>query len=231
MENVFENNGIILTEEKRAKLNEFSAFLREYNEKVNLTAIVEPAEVEKKHFLDSLMGMDYFPQNAKVVEIGSGGGFPSVPLKIAREDLSFTQVESVGKKCKFLEETAQKFAFSNHTVINARAEDLGKNKAYRETFDCVTARAVANLSTLSEYCLPLVKVGGVFVCYKGNCQQAEEEATQAKNALFILGGKIEKTVKYTLPGGDERTIFLIKKVKPTPEKYPRGNGKERSKPL
>ena len=231
MENVFLDNGIILSEGQQAKLNEFSAFLREYNEKVNLTAITDPAEVEKKHFLDSLMGMEYFPQNASVVEIGSGGGFPSVPLKIAREDLKFTQVESVGKKCKFLEETAAKFGFSSHTVLNARAEDLGKNKVYRESFDCVTARAVANLSTLLEYCLPLVKVGGVFVCYKGSCQQAEEEAQNAKNALSILGGKIEKTVQYLLPGGDERTIFLIKKGKPTPEKYPRGNGKERSKPL
>ena len=179
MENVFLDNGIILSEGQQAKLNEFSAFLREYNEKVNLTAITDPAEVEKKHFLDSLMGMEYFPQNASVVEIGSGGGFPSVPVCFLREDLTFTQIESVGKKCNFLREVKERYSLRTE-VLTGRAEDYGKNPLYREKFDAVTARAVANLSTLSEYCLPLVKVGGVFVCYKGSKKQTEEEIAAAK---------------------------------------------------
>jgi len=230
MERIFNAYGIPYNQEKIAKFTDFSAFLREYNQKVNLTAITDEEGVKEKHFLDSALGAKFFPENARVAEIGSGGGFPSVPLCFLRDDIHVTQIESVGKKCNFLSEVKKRYKLRTE-VVCARAEDMGKNVKTRESFDAVTARAVANLSTLLEYCLPLVKVGGVFVCYKGNFSQTEEEILVAKNALKILGGKIEETHKFTLPSGDERMVLLIKKVAVTPTKYPRGNGKERSKPL
>ncbi len=230
MERIFDTYKITYTPESIEKFKDFSAFLREYNEKVNLTAITDEEGIKEKHFLDSALGAKFFPENARVAEIGSGGGFPSVPLCFLREDLRITQIESVGKKCNFLREVQTRYGL--HTqVIAARAEDVGKNAAYRETFTAVTARAVANLSTLSEYCLPLIRVGGIFVCYKGGFSQTEEEISAAKNALKILGGKVKETYRFILPGGEERTIVLIEKIAPTPPKYPRGNGKERSKPL
>ena len=230
MESLFNTYGRAYTKESIDKFQDFSAFLREYNQKVNLTAITDEEGVKEKHFLDSARGVKFFPENARVAEIGSGGGFPSVPLCFLREDIHVTQIESVGKKCNFLSEVKTRYGL-NTEVVCARAEDVGKNPKTRESFDAVTARAVANLSTLLEYCLPLVKVGGVFVCYKGSFSQTEEELSAAQNALKVLGGKVEEKRTFTLPSGDERMMLIIKKVASTPQKYPRGNGKERSKPL
>ena len=211
------------------KFRIFQSLLAEYNGRYNLTAITDEKEVLIKHFYDSLAGEFLFPKNANVIEIGSGAGFPSLPLKIVREDLSFTLVESTGKKCEFLKTAVKELALENVTVICARAEDLGKDILYREKFDICCARAVARLNTLAEYCLPFVKTGGKMIAYKG---RAEEEVQEAKHAILTLGGGRTEQICYELPEeAGERTLVVINKEKPTPPKYPRGNGKERKNPL
>lgn len=167
MNDIFEQQKIYLTEEKEKKLAKFCTLLKEYNEKFNLTSIKDDDEIYEKHFADSLKGEEFFFENAKVLEIGSGGGFPSVPLKIARDDLDFTLIEATGKKCSYLKTIGKELGFENFEVLNGRAEELGKKEEYREKFDIVTARAVAGLNVLCEYCLPFVKTGGIFVAYKG----------------------------------------------------------------
>lgn len=215
--------------ELKEKLDFFRHFLIESNQKYNLTAITEEKEVFYKHFLDSVMGESAFSYGASVAEVGSGAGFPSVPLKIYRDDLSFTLIESTGKKCDFLRSVVDKLQLKGITVCNLRAEDAGKNSEFREKFDFCTARAVARLNTLAEYCMPFVKVGGKWVSYKGN---AEEEVKEAKRAVSLLGGSALRCYRYALPEGyGERTLVLADKVSHTPEKYPRGNGKERNMPL
>ncbi|MDE6273740.1 MAG: 16S rRNA (guanine(527)-N(7))-methyltransferase RsmG [Clostridiales bacterium] len=198
-----------------------------YNQRYNLTAITEEKEVIYKHFLDSLAGESLFPKGAKVAEIGSGAGFPSIPLKIYRDDLQFTLFESTGKKCEFLKTAVRELGLNNVTVENMRAEDGAKGK-YREQFDVSCARAVARMNTLTEYCLPFVRVGGKMIAYKGN----EEEVEEARNAVKLLGGAIEGCYSYELPENyGSRVLAVVNKIKETPAKYPRGNGKERSKPI
>ena len=219
--------GINLTETEEKELKIFEELLIEWNKKFNLTSIKDSKEIEIKHFEDSLQGEKLFLEGKKVVEVGSGGGFPSIPLMIKRRDLDFTLIESTGKKCEFLTMVVNNLKL-NAKIVNKRAEDVGKSNL-RESFDIVTARAVASLNTLSEYCLPLIKVGGLFIAYKGN---NEEEFTAAEKAIKILGGEVKKVYKYTLSEDlGERVIYVIKKVSKTPPIYPRGNGKERSKPL
>lgn len=211
------------------KLEAFKNLLVEKNKEFNLTSITDNKEIYIKHFYDSLSGERFISSGAKVVEIGSGGGFPSVPLKILRDDIDFTLIESVGKKCNFLNLVKNTFNFENFEVKNARCEDLAKDNMYRENFDFSIARAVANLSTLCEYMLPFVKVGGKMIAYKS---VNDEEIENAKNAINILGGKISGIIKYSLPENmGDRYLVIIEKIKNTPQKYPRGKGKERSKPL
>ena len=218
----------ILQGEKKERFEAFKNLLLDYNNKFNLTAITDEKDIYIKHFLDCVSGDMFFEECVSVVEIGSGGGFPSIPLKLIRDDLQFTLVESTGKKCEYLKAVVDKLKLDCVQVVNARAEELGKDRKYREKFDVCTARAVARLNTLAEYCLPFVKIGGRFIAYKGNCT---EELEEAKKAIDILGGEIETTEKYELPNGESRTLVIIKKVKRTPEKYPRGQGKERKCPL
>lgn len=213
---------ILLKNEEKFRI--FYGLLEENNKKFNLTSIRGDREVKIKHFLDSLAGIGLFEENASVCEVGSGAGFPSIPLMIAREDLRFTLIESTGKKCVFLREAAEKLSLPAE-VLNLRAEDAGRG-ALREKFDCVCARAVAPLPTLIEYCLPLVKVGGRMVAYKG----AETENGQLASDM-VGGGAIER-IEYELPEEmGKRSLVVIKKVKKTPPRYPRGNGQERKKPL
>lgn len=222
------DNNVQISNENFEKLCNFSQLLKDYNDKFNLTAITQELDIHIKHFYDSLRGEKYFKKNASAIEIGSGGGFPSVPILIAREDINFTLVEATGKKCMFLQEVVNTFKL-NATVCNVRAEDLAKNKNYREKFDVCCARAVAKMNTLCEYCLPFVKKGGVFIAYK---TEAKEEIEQSKRALEILGGKILSVEKYELPqNAGERTLIVVEKIAQTPENYPRGRGKERTNPL
>lgn len=228
MLNYLKETNINLSNDCIEKLEEFKNLLLFWNKKFNLTTITDDLGIEIKHFEDSLINESYFFKDANVCEIGSGGGFPSIPLMCLRSDLKFTLFESVGKKCTFLKEVINNLKL-NAEVINCRAEEAGKNPLYRESFDIVTARAVARLNTLSEYCIPLIKKEGLFIAYKGEKNGEEKEAL---NAIKTLGGKLIKSDFYNLSFDmGERSVFIIKKVISTPEKYPRGNGKERSKPL
>lgn len=210
------------------KFSAFAELLKAYNKMYNLTSVLDDEGVFYKHFLDSVVGEEYFFYGANVAEIGSGAGFPSVPLKIIRDDLKFTLIESTGKKCNFLKAVVDKLSLNGVKVLNIRAEDGAKQLEHRQRYDVCCARAVARLNTLAEYCLPYVKVGGRFVAYKGDC---DGEIEDAKRAIKILGGEIEKVDRFELENCGRRTLVIIKKTAPTPSKYPRGNGKERKNPL
>lgn len=204
------------------------SLLVENNKKFNLTAISDREDIFNKHFVDSVAGESFIKNGAHVAEVGSGGGFPSFPIKIVRRDLKFLLIESTGKKCNYLKEAAESLAFKDVEIYCGRAEDAARDDKFREKFDVAEARAVARLNTLCEYCLPLVKDGGRFIAYKGDCGG---EIKEAQRAIKILGGELENVEKYVLPNGDERSLVIIKKVAPTPLKYPRGQGKERKSPI
>lgn len=223
------NTEVLLRGEKAEKLALFKALLLEYNQKYNLTSITEEKDIFYKHFLDSAAGVFLFPQGAKVAEVGSGAGFPSIVLKILREDLSFTLFESVGKKCDFLRVVVDNLGFSEMNIMQIRAEDAAREEKFREKFDVCTARAVARMNTLSEYCLPLVRKGGKFVAYKSG---DETELQEAKKAVELLGGGEMKIYRYELPEGyGLRTLAEVKKLSHTPAKYPRSRGLPRKAPL
>ena len=224
--NVYEK---IVFEEKREEFEKFRALLLEYNEKYNLTSITEEKDIYYKHFLDSVIGERFFKEGARVCEIGSGAGFPSIPLKIIRPDLKLDLFESVGKKCAFLQAVVDNFQFKDVHIYNIRAEEGAKSVEFREKYDHATARAVARMNTLSEYCLPFVKVGGSFIAYKSG---DTTEIDEAKSAYKILGARLKGIETYALPENyGERSIAVIEKIKTTPMKYPRGQGKERKQPL
>ena len=228
-ENILKDNETLIKGEKREKFEKFRALLLEYNQKYNLTSITEEKEVFYKHFLDSSAAAFLFKENARVAEVGSGAGFPSVVLKILREDLSFTLMESVGKKCDFLRVVVDNLCLEGMNIVNIRAEDAAREEKYREKFDYCVARAVARMNTLSEYCLPLVKIGGAFIAYKSG---DVGEIGEAENAYRELGGRKSAVYAYSRPEGyGDRTLAVIEKVRTTPKKYPRGNGKERKFPL
>lgn len=229
MEKVLKEKELLIGVEKREMFENFRNLLLEYNEKYNLTAITDEKEIFYKHFLDSSLGADLFKKDALVAEIGSGAGFPSIVLKILRNDLSFDLFESVGKKCEFLSVVVDKLGLKGMNIYNLRAEDCGRDKKYRERYDYATARAVARMNTLCEYCMPFVKVGGSFIAYKGGNQ---DEIEESKTAYKVLGGRCKEVIRYALPNDyGERTLAVIEKISPTPNKYPRGQGKERKNPL
>lgn len=225
MKSLFNSFGFDISDEKLNLFNKYYEILVEYNGKVNLTAITEKKDVFVKHFIDSLFGLKYL--SGKVLDVGSGGGFPSVPLKILNGDLDYTLLEATGKKCDFLNYLIKELNLKNIKVLNGRAEDFGKDILYREQFDFVTARAVASLPSLLEYCMPFVKVNGKFVAYKGD---SEEEIKSSSNALKILNGKIINVDNFLLDGA-KRSIIVVEKTGILDKKYPRGNGKERKYPL
>lgn len=201
--------------------------LIEENEKYNLTSITDELNVYLLHFYDSVTAHFLIPQNATLCDVGSGGGFPAIPLKIVRPDIDLTMIDSVNKKVKYLNETCTLFNFQNAVAIHSRIEDFCATN--RETFDVVTSRAVAKLPTLLEYCLPLVKVGGIFIAYK---TELENELDSAKKALSVLGGQVEKICDVSLKEqGITRNLLVVKKIKNTPKQYPRGKNQERLSPL
>lgn len=198
-----------------------------YNEKVNLTAITEKDDVYIKHFLDSILPENEIPYKASVVDVGTGAGFPGIPLKLVREDINLTLVDSLQKRVTFLNELCKKLNI-NSTNIHSRVEDFAQNN--KNKYDVATARAVARLNTLLEYLLPLVKIGGFVLAYKGS--NADEELLEAKTAIETLGGQYVKTLNYNLPNNSgTRNIIIIKKIKPTPNIYPRGQNKPKSNPI
>lgn len=227
---------IVLTEKQIKQFDQYYDLLVEWNSFMNLTAITEFDEVCQKHFLDSLSIVKaypdhYFEKNTfQFIDIGTGAGFPSIPIKIVFPNLKFTLVDSLNKRIKFLNEVIDQLQLSDCTAVHGRAEDLAKNSSYREQYDFCVSRAVANLSTLCEYCMPYVKVGGRFVSYKS--EKIIEEAEKAKHAISVLGGKFERQVEFTLPDSDiYRNIYIIQKEKITPKKYPRKAGLPSKEPL
>ena len=216
-----------LNDEQLIKFEKYFELLVEWNEKFNLTTILGEEDVVQKHFLDSILPIKFFKDNSKVLDIGAGAGFPSLPLKIMNESLDITMIDSVNKKVVFLNEVAQILQLKNTRAIHARAEDFAKG-VNRENFDYVVSRAVASLDTLVEYCLPFVKIGGYFVAYKS--EKTEEEVKNSLSALSKLGGKIEKIEEINLFGTTRKLVY-IKKIAHTPPAYPRGKNKPRLNPL
>jgi len=205
-------------------------YLLEENKKYNLTAIKEKNDVFYKHFLDSVLPYQTFSENAKVVDIGAGAGFPSIPLAILRNDLHFVLIDSVGKKINFINNLVEKLKLTNIKTIHARCEDIAINPEYRENFDYVVARAVAPLSSLLEYCIPFIKVNGKFIAYKGTNYNSEIE--ESKNAIKLLKVQEIQTLKYDISEIETtRYCIIFEKLDNTPKKYPRGQNKVRLKPL
>lgn len=222
--------GFDLTSEQLEQFDCYAKFLVEWNEKINLTAIVQPDEICIKHFLDSLLLLSVMevPQHASMIDVGTGAGFPSVPCKIVRSDIQLTMMDSLNKRIVFLQQLAEQLHISAD-CIHSRAEDGGKQSKYREVFDIATARAVAHLRELSEYCLPFVKLGGYFVALKGF--DIEQELEESKKAIKLMGGEIQRIEKIVLPGENKRGIVVIKKISQTPTRYPRISAKIKKQPL
>lgn len=212
------------------KFVDFYDFFTDSAKKFNLTSIVDEKEVAVKHFIDSLEGSPFITDGAKVVEIGSGGGFPSIPLKIERPDIDFTLIEATEKKCKYLTQAGERLGFNNFSVVNGRCEELANDPLFREKYDFAVARAVAPLNVLTEYLIPFLKVGGKALCYKGS--NYKEELELSKNALKVLGSAVEKIYEYDLPYEyGKRAIIVIRKNSETPSKYPRTQSKIKKAPL
>lgn len=229
-EKYFEKMKVQLTDNQIEQFYTYMQLLIEWNEKINLTTIIEPKEIITKHFVDSLTIEKYIEQGKNVIDIGTGAGFPGIPLKICRPDLKITLVDSLNKRINFLNEVINELQLKDINTIHARAEEIGKNKMHREKYDYATSRAVANLSTLSEYLMPLILVGGKCICMKS--LEIDEELEKSKKAIKILGGTIEKVDKFMLPKSDiGRSIILIKKIKNTPNKYPRKAGTPSKEPI
>ena len=219
-----------ISEEKANLFNEYKEILLDWNEKINLTAITNEKEIILKHFIDSCTILKYIQGKEKVIDIGSGAGFPGIPIKIMNQELNITLVDSLNKRVNFLNEVINKLKLTNIEAIHARAEELGRIDKYREKYDIATSRAVANLSTLLEYLMPFVKVGGKCICMKG--PNIEEELKSAEKAIKELGGELEKVDNFYLPNSDiERNLIIIKKVKEINFKYPRKAGMPAKEPI
>ena len=209
------------------KFYNYMRLLLDWNEKINLTAIKDEKEFIVKHFVDSLTINKYINKNNKIIDVGTGAGFPGLPIKLFHEELFVTLLDSVRKKANVLNDIIQKLDLKDIEAIHSRAEDSAKDN--REIYDAAVSRAVANMSTLVEYLIPFVKVNGIAICMKG--PNFEEELELAKNAIKILGGKVEKIEKFNINGELERNIIIIKKVKETPKQYPRGLSKPLKEPI
>ncbi len=211
------------------KFNLYMELLKEWNAKFNLTAIEDDRDVVIKHFIDSLSILPYIGNGIRLIDVGTGAGFPGIPLKIIKENIKLTLLDSLGKRVKFLEEAAKQLELSQVYAIHGRAEDFGADTGYREQFDICTARAVANLPVLLEYCLPFVKENGIFIAMKTS---NPEEVESSKKALEILGGKIEEIYEITLPQSTiKRSIIVVRKYHKTPVNYPRKAGKASKEPI
>lgn len=217
---------------QKDKFIKFKELLQEWNQKIDITTIIEDKEVDIKHFLDSLTLLEtgLFKGDLKLIDVGTGGGFPGIPLKIYNENINMTLMDSLNKRITFLKDVISKLELKDVEAIHGRAEELGRTDEYREKYDVCTSRAVAQLDVLVEYCLPFVKVGGHFISMKG--PNPEEEVNSAKKAIKLLGGRVVDSYNVGIPESDiEHSIIIIEKINNTPRKYPRGGGKPRKNPL
>ena len=222
--------GVRFSVKQTEQFFEYMNLLIEWNEKMNLTAITDPDEIILKHFIDSITILNELEDGSKLVDVGTGAGFPGIPLSIMNPTLKITLVDSLNKRLIFLQEVVNRLKLENIEIVHARAEEFGQNKKYREQFDISTSRAVANLSTLSEYLIPLVKVGGKIISMKAS--EAKQELNEAKKAIEVLGGTVEKVDEFNLPQSDiGRTVIIIRKIKITPNKYPRKPGTPSKEPI
>lgn len=223
-----------LSEEKYNKFQKYMNLLIERNKNINLTAITDKDEIVLKHFVDSLTINKYIVDNSKIIDVGTGAGFPGIPLKIYNESLDITLLDSLNKRINFLNDVIEMLNLNNIRAVHSRAEDAAKNPDYRERFDIATSRAVANLSTLVEYLLPFVRVNGICICMKG--PNVDEELSRAKKAIEVLGGRIEQVDNLKLAADDaendlERNIIIIRKVRKCSNKYPRKAGMPSKEPI
>lgn len=225
-----EKLGLSIENDKIKQFEKLAEMLVEQNKTMNLTAITDPDGIAVKHFADSISVLNAakFDEKAKVLDVGTGAGFPGIPLLIMRPDLDLTMLDSTAKKLKYVANTVEELGLTAN-VLHTRAEEAGQSKEYRETFDIVCSRAVAALNVLCEYCLPFVKVGGVFVAMKA--AKAQEEIEGAKAAIKLLGGQIVDEKSFTLSDGGERNLIIIKKISHVPPKYPRVSAQIAKKPL
>ena len=224
--------GITLSDDQLKKFLRYYEILVQWNEMMNLTAITDYADVMKKHFVDSLslIRICDLKGNLSLIDVGTGAGFPGLVLKIAFPDLKVTLLDSLNKRIHFLDEVISELGIQEVNTVHGRAEDYAKQGRLRESFDLCVSRAVANLSTLSEYCLPYVKVGGLFISYKS--EKVSEELTSAEHAISLLGGRVENQVELMLPDTDiNRILVMVRKNKSTPLKYPRKAGLPTRNPL
>ena len=232
-EELEKNLNVLNIELKEKQVKQFYDYINlliEWNKKINLTAIIEPKEIILKHFVDSLTISKYINEKSTLIDVGTGAGFPGIPLKILRNDIKITLVDSLNKRIKFLDEVIKKLNLDNIKTVHGRAEEIGRNKEYREKFDYATSRAVANISTLSEYLIPLIKNNGQCIYMKGT--DLDEELEKGKKAISVLGGNIVNKEEFELPYSDiKRTIIIIEKVKNTPTKYPRKAGTPSKEPI
>lgn len=230
LKNLLNEIDVPIEEEQLGQFYIYMKLLLEWNKKMNLTAITEQDEIIVKHFVDSLSILKDLKPEERIVDIGTGAGFPGIPLAILSEKNHFTLVDSLNKRIHFLNEVKEKLGLENVTTIHMRAEEFGQNKMYREKFDVAVARAVANLSVLIEYLFPVVKLGGKIICMKGS--KIEEELQEARFAMKELGGVIDQKEEFYLPGTDmKRNLIIFQKIKPSPKKYPRKPGQPAKQPL
>ena len=222
--------GVHFSVEQMEQFYKYMNLLIEWNEKINLTAIIEPEEIILKHFIDSLTIYKDLKNAKSFVDVGTGAGFPGIPIAIINNTLKVTLVDSLNKRLIFLQEVIKELNLNNVELVHARAEEFGQNKKYREKFDIATSRAVANLATLSEYLIPLVKINGKCLCMKAS--DVNEEISQSQKAIELLGGKITNVEEFNLPQSDiGRTIIIIDKIKITPNKFPRKAGTPSKEPI
>lgn len=230
LKNQCKNLNMSINENQLEQLHMYMKLLQKCNESINLTSIIEDKDILQKHFIDSITIIPYIDYKDNIIDVGTGAGFPGIPIKIAREDVKVTLLDSLNKRVNFLKEVISNLNLSNIQTIHGRAEDIGKNSNFREKFDVATSRAVAPLNILVEYLMPLVKKGGRCICMKG--KDIKEELEISKKAINILGGELEKVHEFYLPQSNiKRNIIIIRKMKDTPSKYPRKAGTPSKEPI
>ena len=230
LEELTKKINIMLNDKQINQYYKYMNLLLEWNEKINLTAITKQDEIILKHFVDSMTVLKYLDNYKSIIDVGTGAGFPGIPIAIMNEEKEITLMDSLNKRIKFLEDVKENLSLKNITTIHSRAEDLGQNKENREKYDVAVSRAVANLTTLVEYLLPFVRVGGICICMKG--QDVKEEIESSKRAIELLGGKIKLVEDFYLPDSDmKRNIVVIEKIKTTKKMYPRKAGIPSKEPL